>query len=85
MLKEKTLYREMIGSLMYAAVITCPDIAYTITTLSQYLKMPTMTHLVAIKCVFAYLLGTTHLKLILGSKNLGVIGFSDADWVLNLH
>ena len=25
---EKTKYREMIGCLMYAAVMTCPDIAF---------------------------------------------------------
>jgi cytochrome c oxidase assembly factor CtaG len=34
--KEKTLYREMIGSLMYIAVMTRPDIAYAVSTLSQY-------------------------------------------------
>jgi hypothetical protein len=32
--KEKTLYREMIGSLMYVAVMTCPHIAYAVSTLS---------------------------------------------------
>ena len=65
----------MIGSLMYATAITCPDIAYAVTTLSQYLKMPTMTHLVTVKHVFAYLLGTMHLKLVLGGKIQELLDF----------
>ena len=37
---EKTMYREMIGSLMYCAMMTCPDIAYAVSTLSQFLEAP---------------------------------------------
>jgi hypothetical protein len=36
----KTRYREMIGCLMYATVMTRPDIAFVVTTLSQYLDAP---------------------------------------------
>ena len=45
---EKTTYREMIRSLMYLAVMTCPDILFAITTLSQYLNAPWTTHFNAI-------------------------------------
>ena len=37
---EKTTYREMIGSLMYLAVMMHPDISFAITSLSQYLDVP---------------------------------------------
>ena len=37
---EKTHYYEMIDSLMYAAIMACPDIAYAISVLSQYLEAP---------------------------------------------
>jgi hypothetical protein len=33
---KNTPYREAIGSLMYAAVATCPDIAFAVSTLSQF-------------------------------------------------
>ena len=42
---EKTKYCEMIGSLMYVSVMTCPDISFAVSTLSQFLLAPRMTHL----------------------------------------
>ena len=44
---EKTKYREMIGCLMYAAVMTRPDISFAVSTLSQYLDSPHTTHVQA--------------------------------------
>ena len=52
--------------------------------LSQFLESPRTTHLKAVKCVFCYLLGTKHLKLVLGG-NTTVAGFSDADWASQRH
>jgi hypothetical protein len=82
---EKTKYREMIGCLMYATVMTCPDIALTISVLSQYLKSPRTTHLIAVTRVFRYLSGTKHLKLILGGIHSELTGYSDADWASHMH
>jgi len=81
---EKTTYREMIGSLMYCATMTRPDIAFAVSMLSQFLESPRTTHLKAVKRVFCYLLGTKHLKLVLGG-NTTVVGFSDADWASQRH
>jgi len=66
---EKTTYREMIGSLMYCATMTHPNIAYAVSMLSQFLEAPCTTHLKAVKHVFCYLLGTKHLKLVLGQHH----------------
>jgi len=37
---EKTTYHEMIGSLMYCATMTRPDITFAVLTLSQFLEAP---------------------------------------------
>jgi len=65
---------------MYVAVMTRPDIAFAVSTLSQYLEDPRATHLVAVRRIFRYLKGTKDLKLVLGGKKPGIIGFSNADW-----
>ena len=41
---QKVPYREAIGSLMYAAIGTRPDITYAVTALSQYLQNPGRAH-----------------------------------------
>jgi hypothetical protein len=82
---EKTKYREMIGSLMYVTVMTRPDISFAVSTLSQYLENPHTTHLKAVTRVFRYLLGTKHLKLVLGGSHSEISGYSDADWASHVH
>jgi len=82
---EKTKYREMIGLLIYVTVMTCPDIAFAMTTLSQYLDKPYSTHLKAVTHVFYYLMGTKHLKLVIGGSHSEIIGYSDADWASHIH
>ncbi len=56
-------YQSAIGSLMYAAICTRPDIAYAVQSLSQYSNNPGPEHWSAVKRVFRYLSGTNHLKL----------------------
>ena len=82
---KKTTYREMIGSLMYLAVMTQPDISFTVSTLSQYLDAPRSTHLNAVQHIFRYLSGTKQLKLVFGGKVNNIVGFSDADWASHMH
>jgi len=48
----KVPYREAVGSLMYAAVATQPDITFAISTLSQFLENPGHVHWEAIKWIF---------------------------------
>ena len=56
-LVDVTLYRQIIGSLMYLTT-TRPDICFVVNTLSQYLVQPRRVHLVAAKHVMRYLKGT---------------------------
>ena len=51
-------FRQLIGSLMYAAVGTRPDIAFTVNQLSQFLECPSKEHWLSAKHVLRYLKGT---------------------------
>ena len=51
-------YASLIGSLMYAAVGTRPDIAFAINRLASLMANPTMYHWTAAKHVLRYLKGT---------------------------
>jgi hypothetical protein len=75
----------MIGCLMYAAVMTRPDIAFAVSNLSQYLDSPRTTHLHAVTRVFRYLSGTKGFKLVLGGLNTTIVGYSDSDWASQIH
>jgi hypothetical protein len=72
-------YREAIGSLMYAAIGTRPDITFAVTALSQYLQNPGRPHWEQAKRAIRYLKGSRDWKLVYGSTG-GVEGFSDANW-----
>ncbi|KAF7353238.1 Transcription factor [Mycena sanguinolenta] len=72
-------YREAVGSLMWAAVGTRPDIAFVVGVLSKYLNNPGPTHWEAVKRVFRYLQGTKDWRLTYGAGKAGLEGYSDAD------
>jgi hypothetical protein len=48
-------YQSMVGSLIYAAIATRPDIAYAVAALAKFNSSPTEAHLTAVKRVFRYL------------------------------
>ena len=50
---DATLYRQMIGSLMYL-MNTRPDICFAVNTLSKYMVEPRHVHLIATKHVLRY-------------------------------
>jgi len=64
-----TLYQSIIGSLMYLTTGTRPDLAHTISFLSQYSSCPNESHLNALKHVLRYLNGTKHLSLFYPANN----------------
>jgi hypothetical protein len=51
-------YASLIGSLMYLAVATRPDIAYAVYRLGSYMSNPNMSHWSAAKRILRYLSGT---------------------------
>jgi hypothetical protein len=82
---KNTPYRDAIGSLMYAAVATRPDIAFAVSTLSQFLDNPGDLHWEATKRVFHYLAGTKDYELTFGSECHDLEGFTDADGAMQEH
>ena len=75
----KVPYREAIGSLNYCAVATWPDIAFAVSLLAQFMENPGGTHWEAVKQIFCYLLGTKGWKLVYGTTDDGLEGFTDTD------
>lgn len=73
------LYREAVGSLMYASLGTCPDITYAVSILACFSQNPGRAHWEAVKRVFCYLAGTKKLKLTYGAISLDLVGYTDAD------
>jgi hypothetical protein len=82
-------YRAMVGSLLYAAMMTRPDIAYAVQALSRHLQATGPAHVIAAKRVLRYLKGTRALGIKFngqsGSGGISMYGYSiygyvDSDW-----
>ena len=72
-------FRSLIGSLMYLAIGTQPDISFAVACLCQLLNCYQHAHWSATIWVVCYLKGTRLLALTLGSDpELDLIGFSDS-------
>ena len=82
---SKIPHREAIGSLMWEAVATWPDIAFIVSLLSQFLKNPGEIHWNAVKRVLKYLKETKYYKLTLGRNHEGLVGYVDANWASQDH
>jgi len=74
-------YRELIGKLLYLAIATRPDIAYTIGVLCCFVENPGMEHWLAAKRVLWYLKGTINMKMVYSWQSSPDLftTFSDAD------
>src|SRR5271154_1425084 len=74
-------YRAMIGSLLYLAVYSRPDILYAVVKLSQFCTNPSPGHLAAVKRIFRYLRSSPDLG-ITYSRDGGdeLVGYTDANW-----
>nr|GEV94229.1 retrovirus-related Pol polyprotein from transposon TNT 1-94 [Tanacetum cinerariifolium] len=59
---DSTKYRGMIDSLLYPTV-SRPDIMFSVCLCARFQEAPKTSHLEAVKCIFRYIKGTTHLGL----------------------
>lgn len=75
-------YRSAVGTLMYLAISTRPDIAVAVNMAARYLENPGPRHWAAVKRIFRYLKGTRNLglKYTFGGHKNEIVGFCDADW-----
>ena len=80
-LTDQTLYRSLVGSLLYIAKQTRPDIIWTVNVLSRFMEQPSNSHWLAGKRVLRYLQATKSLKMFYPHDNeFNIIGESDAYW-----
>lgn len=81
--KPDEWYRSLVGALLYAAMVTRPDIAYAVQVLGRHLQASGEEHRTAAKRVLRYLKGTMDQGIIYGRRadgNILLLGYSDADW-----
>lgn len=77
-------FQQLIGSIMYLAVCTRSDIAYSVSYLSQFNVNHTKEHWLAVKRVLKYLKGTKDVGIVYQKGNAPVTGFVDSDWANNI-
>ena len=80
-LVDQSLYQSAVGSLLYLATKTRPDIAYAVNSVARYCSKPTRDHWSAVKRIFRYLKGTSSFGLLYKlSISKDLISYSDANW-----
>ena len=78
---DQVLYQSTVGSLLYAAIATRPEIAQAVGAVSKLNSCPTEAHHTAVKRILCYLKGTINYGLVYKRSSDGsFIGFYDADW-----
>jgi len=88
-------YLSMVGSLIYAALGSRPDIVISVTTLSRYNVKPLEIYAMAAKRVLRYRKTTAEFRIHYrrltsypqsphNSPSINIIGYTDSDWAGNL-
>ena len=78
-------YMELVGTLLYAAITTRPDISHAVHNLTQHMQNPQHRHRVAANRVLQYLSGTRTDGITFGghstdTTNAITEAYTDADW-----
>ena len=68
---DSTTYQKAIGSILYAALGTRPDITYATSVLGRHAAQPSTLHWEAVKHLLRYLRGTSDYKLTIHDPCLG--------------
>lgn len=78
---EALVYRSMLGSLLYAALGTRPDLAFTASRLGMFNHNPNEEHWEAMDWAFRYLRRTAKLGITYGGTDTeSIYGYTDADY-----
>ena len=81
---EQKNYQSLVGGLNWAAIVTRPDISYTVSRLAKFLSSPTEIHKAAAKQALRYLAKTTDYGLIYGSQDANLHGYTDSNFAADL-
>ena len=83
----KVPYANAVGCMMYAIVLTRPDLAHALSVVSMFMATPGKDHWKAVKWVLGYLKGTQEYGLVYGKsvgKVAGLCGYVDSDYAGDL-
>lgn len=78
--KTQVPYMELVGSLLYLASCTRPDIAQAVGALSRYMAHPTEHHWSTAKGVLRYLASTPDVGIVFKRGGCTLVGYCDADY-----
>jgi hypothetical protein len=82
--RDQLRYSQIIGSLMYLASATRPNISFAVSNLSRYISNPDDDHWHTLERVLRYLKGTMSFG-IHYSGHLAVLeGYSDSNWISDI-
>lgn len=77
----KVPYQEAVGSLLYLAQATRPDISFAVNDVSRFNHKHSNTHWAAVKRIFRYLQGTIKYRLrYTVSESSEMLCYTDSDW-----
>ncbi|KAK1603315.1 hypothetical protein QYE76_018647, partial [Lolium multiflorum] len=79
--RDKLRYSQIIGSLMYLASATRPDISFAVSKLSRFVSRPGDVHWHALERVLRYLKGTASYGIHYTGYPRVLEGYSDANWI----
>ncbi|WVZ51699.1 hypothetical protein U9M48_002814 [Paspalum notatum var. saurae] len=74
-------YSQIIGSLMYLASATRPDISFAVSKLSWFMSNPGIDHWHALESVMCYLKGTMSYGIHYSGHPAVLEGYSDVNWI----
>ena len=80
-------YLSVVGSLMYAMVLTRPDISHAVSLVTRFMANPGYEHWRAVQWIMKYLKGTLEVGLVYGGEGKNghtLIGYVDADFTGDL-
>lgn len=80
----RSLYQQIVGSLMYLMIGTQGDISYHIVKMAQFAANPSQEHLEKVLYILRYLLATQDYAIVYNcNSKLGLTMHTDSDWASN--
>ena len=79
--KKAKMYQKLVGSLLYLANLTRPDLSFSVNTCARFMSAPTKNHWDAARQIGGYLANTLNYGLVYGTETeLEMYGMVDADF-----
>jgi hypothetical protein len=82
--RDQLRYSQIVGSLMYLASATRPDLSFAVSKLSRYMSNPGDDHRHALERVLRYLKGTMSYGIHYSGHPAVLEGYSDVNWISDI-